>query len=97
MSNVFSLRTYKPKSFNIIEYRAYIAKQDVVELLEEMVNFQTERSQKGYLTTDLILKGRILFKALRENCETKELYNLANSYLNHLEFEFKKLNDKELA
>lgn len=58
-----------------------------MELLEEMVRFQEERSQRGQLTLTMMVRGRILFRALEINAETDELRLLASSYRRHLEHE----------
>ncbi len=58
-----------------------------IELLEEMVRFQEERSEKGHLTPSMMIQGRILFRALEQHAETEELRLLASSYRRHLEHE----------
>ncbi|MGZ3697185.1 MAG: hypothetical protein ACXWP5_03750 [Bdellovibrionota bacterium] len=69
------------------EYRARILGMDKLELLEEMVRFQEERSRIGYLTLPMMIRGKILFKALEESAETQELKLLTRSYRRHLDYE----------
>ncbi len=64
-----------------------ILSMDKLELLEEMVRFQEERSRLGHLTLQMIIRGRYLFNALEKASETNELRLLAKSYRRHLEFE----------
>lgn len=72
-----------------LEYRARIISMDKLELLEEMVRFQEERSALGHLTPEMMVRGKILFRALEENAETQELKLLTRSYARHLDFELK--------
>jgi hypothetical protein len=68
-------------------YRAWILKLGPLELLEEMIRFQEERSRQGGLTLALIIRGQALFQALEKIAETKELRQLAKSYRRHLKYE----------
>ena len=68
-------------------YRARILSMDKLELLEEMVRFQEERSRLGQLTPQMMIRGKHLFKALEETAETQELRILTRSYRRHLEYE----------
>jgi hypothetical protein len=68
-------------------YRLKILSFDKLELLEEMVRFQEERSRVGELTPTMMIRGKILFKALEETAETQELRLLTRSYRRHLEHE----------
>lgn len=68
-------------------YQARILCMDKLELLNEMVKFQEDRNTKGALSIDLIVRGRVLFKALADTAETPALVALSNSYLRHLEKE----------
>jgi hypothetical protein len=68
-------------------YQVLINRMSKMELLEEMVRFQEERSQRGQLTLTMMVRGRILFRALEINAETDELRLLASSYRRHLEHE----------
>ena len=70
-----------------LRYRAKILGMEKVELLEEMVRFQEERSQTGSLTPEMMRNGRHLFQALESSAETRELKILAGSYRRHLELE----------
>ena len=75
-------------------YAARIAGLDKVELLEEMVRFQEERSRIGELTLPMMIQGRILFEALEATAETEELALLTGSYRRHLEHEMKDFLNK---
>jgi len=68
-------------------YQARILGMDKLALLEEMVRFQQERSERGDLTPEMMSRGRYLFKALEEKAETEELRLLARSYRRHLDHE----------
>lgn len=68
-------------------YKCRIETMDKVELLNEMVRFQEERSRLGELNVNLMVKGRILFRALEEHAETTALRSLTKSYRRHLEYE----------
>ena len=88
--NVVSLQAFrelKKAEDSELEYQAKILVMDKLELLEEMVRFQEERSQIGHLTPTLITRGRILFGALETHAATHALRVLARSYRRHLEFE----------
>ncbi len=82
-------------------YKIRIEEMDKVQLLEEMVRFQEERSQLGELNVNLMVKGRILFRALEEHAETSALRALTKSYRRHLEYELadylEKSNTKALS
>ncbi len=81
-------------SFGLQKYRARIAAMDKLELLEEMVTFQQERSKAGDLTRDMMERVIILFKALEATASTPELRLLTRSYHRHLTFELDKLRNK---
>ena len=68
-------------------YQMHINRMSKIELLEEMVRFQEERSTKGELSLTMMVRGRILFRALETHAETDELRLLASSYRRHLELE----------
>jgi hypothetical protein len=68
-------------------YQVVINRMSKMELLEEMVRFQEERSQRGQLSLTMMVRGKILFRALEINAETDELRILASSYRRHLEHE----------
>jgi hypothetical protein len=68
-------------------YQMQINRMNKIELLEEMVRFQEERSSKGKLSLTMMVRGRILFRALETHAETDELRLLASSYRRHLEHE----------
>ncbi len=76
-------------------YQARILSMDKLELLEEMVRFQEERSRLGHLTLTMMVRGRYLFSALEKASETNELRLLARSYRRHLEFELTAFRNNE--
>ena len=89
-SNVVSLaqaRKLKKASEHDPNYEDKIASMSKVELLEEMVRFQEERSSRGHLTVGMMVRGKVLFAALHNNAETEELKLLSGSYRRHLEHE----------
>ncbi len=79
-----------------LHYRAKILGMEKVELLEEMVRFQEERSHVGSLTPEMMKMGRHLFQALENSAETRELRVLAGSYRRHLELELDEHRKKTL-
>ncbi|MEK6578474.1 MAG: hypothetical protein AABZ55_04545 [Bdellovibrionota bacterium] len=90
MSNVISLkavRDVKQAELQDMEYHAKILVMDKLDLLQEMVRFQEERSRLGYLTLQMMVRGKLLFKALETTAETEELKLLTRSYRRHLEYE----------
>ncbi len=74
-------------------YQILINRMNKMELLEEMVRFQEERSKKDNLSLTMMVRGKILFRALETSAETDELRLLASSYRRHLEHEIE-LNNK---
>lgn len=70
-------------------YQARILCMDKLELLEEMVQFQEQRSSLGKLTPQMMIRGRFLFKALEQAAETQALKLLSQSYRRHLDYELK--------
>ena len=68
-------------------YQILINRMNKMELLEEMVRFQEERSKKDNLSLTMMVRGKILFHALELMAETDELRLLASSYRRHLEHE----------
>ena len=91
MSNVISLNAARElkKVERDDAYFAEILVMDKLELLEEMVRFQEERSKLGHLTPQMMVRGKILFKALEDSAETEELKLLTKSYRRHLDFELR--------
>lgn len=90
MSNVISLqaaRELKLTEEQDLAYQAAIACMDKLELLEEMIRFQEERSRVGRLTVSMMIRGRHLFGALERTAETNEMKVLTRSYRRHLEHE----------
>lgn len=88
--NVISLsavRELKQAQLQDLDYQALISSMDKIELLDEMVRFQEERSKAGHLTPKMMIRGQILFKALEDSAETDALRSLSRSYRRHLYFE----------
>ena len=88
--NIISLSAERTKRGLVQQdpyYQVQINRMSKIELLEEMVRFQEERSSKGKLTLNMMVRGRILFRALELTSETDELRLLASSYRRHLEHE----------
>ncbi|MGE0614506.1 MAG: hypothetical protein AB7P04_02610 [Bacteriovoracia bacterium] len=80
-------REVKQAQAEFPEYQAKIKAMEKLDLLNEMVRFQEERSKLGHLTASMMVRGQILFKALEENAETEALLVLTRSYRQHLEYE----------
>jgi hypothetical protein len=93
MGEVIAITSRRKKvdtnSSDMLAFRAKILGMDKLELLEEMVRFQEERSMLGNLTPDMMVRGQVLFKALEDASETPELRLLTRSYRRHLEYEYK--------
>ena len=70
-------------------YRDWVNRLEKVELLEEMMRFQEERSKEGPLSLKTIVQGQLLFAVLEEKAETEELRHLAKSFRRHLECELR--------
>jgi hypothetical protein len=90
MANVVSLkaaRELKQSKTDDEAYRAIILNMDKLELLEEMVRFQEERARIGHLTPSMMVRGKVLFRALEDSAETQELKLLTRSYRRHLDHE----------
>jgi hypothetical protein len=88
MSKIVSLNAVRElRQTDELAYRAQILTMDKLTLLEEMVKFQEERSRIGELTPEMIVRGKVLFRALEESAETEELRILTRSYRRHLEHE----------
>jgi hypothetical protein len=89
-SNVVSLeqfRRLKRITDQDLDYARLIEKMTKLELLDEMIRFQEERTRVGQLTYKMMIRGRHLFDALERNAETREMRLLARSYKRHLEHE----------
>lgn len=82
-----ALRTLKNATLSNPGYEVRITMMQKHELLEEMVQFQEERTRKGSLDVEMIVRGRILFAALQSQAETEHLRLLTRSYLRHLNLE----------
>lgn len=63
------------------------SQMDKLELLEEMVKFQEERSLRGHLTLEMMQRGLVLFEYLERSAETEEMRLLTRSYQRHLKHE----------
>lgn len=93
MSNVVSI--FKNKNAkDQADWAKYFATKDRMELLEQMVMFQQDRSAAGQLTLDLINRGIPLFKALHDAAETQELRILCGSYHRHLQYELQEIKER---
>ena len=68
-------------------HNSKISNMTKLELMEEMILFQKERSRMGYFTWPMIIRGQLLFKMIEESAETQEMKLLANSYLEYFNFE----------
>lgn len=99
MSNIVSLKAVRQvkDAEADLTYKAKILGMDKLELLEEMVRFQEERSRIGELTPEMMIQGKVLFKALEESAETNELRLLTRSYRRHLEYELAAYLEKEAS
>ncbi|OFZ81513.1 MAG: hypothetical protein A2583_03975 [Bdellovibrionales bacterium RIFOXYD1_FULL_53_11] len=98
MNNVISMRAFKDAKEagqSDLAYHAKILSMSKVELLDEMVRFQQERSRTGELTTPMMIQGRYLFRALEQSAETEELRILTRAYRRHLEFELAQLKQNQ--
>lgn len=74
-----------------VAYERLIANMPMMELLEEMVRFQEERSKTGILTKQDAGRGIILFKQLESKAVTPEMKQLTSGYRKHLELKIKTL------
>jgi hypothetical protein len=100
MSNIINLRAARDIKDAETEEHAYHAKilgMDKLELLEEMVRYQEERTRIGELSLSMMLRGRHLFKALEQNAETQELQILTRSYRRHLDYEIQEYRNSKQA
>lgn len=73
-------------------YEAKIEKMDMIQVMQEMVEFQQIRTKTGHLTIELIRKGLPLFKRLMDSATTDELRVFASSYYKHLQKEYSVLS-----
>lgn len=90
MNNLISLdaiRELRKAKEGNPSYQARVLGMDKLELLDEMMRFQEERSQNNHLTPEMMIRGQILFRALEESAETEELRALTRSYRRHLKYE----------
>lgn len=100
MAKIISLHSFKnSKEADKLE-RSYIndiAKLDKVSLLNEMVKFQEDRSRLGQLTPEMLIRGKILFRALELSADTIALKSLTKAYRRHLELEYLERVKKEIV
>lgn len=82
-----SVRKLKEAEDIDAEYEQMIRSMSKLELLDEMIRYQEERSRTEDLSLQMMVRGRHLFTALEENAETREMRLLARSYRRHLECE----------
>jgi hypothetical protein len=85
--NLAQYRSLKTTNEDDLAYKAKILGMDKLELLEEMVRFQEERTKVGHLTPSMMVRGKALFSALEASAETNELRLLTRSYRRHLDYE----------
>ena len=85
--SIAAARQIKDTESDDLGYQALLFSMDKLELLEEMVRFQEERSRAGHLTLSMMVRGKHLFRRLEESAETQELRLLSKSYRRHLEHE----------
>ena len=68
-------------------YVAKIQAMSKIDLLEEMVDFQSARNRSKGLTPELIKRALPLFEALAKTADSAELRILSQCYFNHLLYE----------
>lgn len=87
-SKVISFQVYRDlRAYHDRDYETMVKGMSKIELLEEMVKFQEERSRVGHLTPGMMVRGQVLFTALEVCAETEELKILTRSYKRHLAHE----------
>lgn len=86
MSNVISLKAYRAAKTNTDERIKNILNMDHLQLLDEMVRWQNERSKVG-LNLEMISTGLVLFKQLQKTAFLEELRILCGSYIRSLKIE----------
>jgi hypothetical protein len=89
-AKIVSLKAVRELKSTLDAEQAYLSKigsLSKVELLEEMVRFQEERTRLGALTPEMMKCGRHLFERLEGCADTQELKILTRSYRRHLEYE----------
>lgn len=90
--NIYSLnaaREMKRAEEEDYAYQAKILTMDKLQLLNEMVHFQEQRTALGSLSLEMMIRGKILFSALEKTAETEALCSLSKSYRRHLDLELK--------
>lgn len=98
-SNIVSLSKFKilkAAEDQEMAYKARILGMDKLQLLEEMVRFQEEKTHTGKMSVEMMVRGHYLFKQLEENAETQELRILTRSYRRHLEMELAELKKAQI-
>ena len=89
-----AIREMKRAEAEDYAYQAKILTMDKLGLLEEMIRFQEERSGIEELSPVMMIRGKVLFKALEEKAETQELRILSRSYRRHLELELHNISQR---
>lgn len=90
ISPIISLDQFRANKIKHRAAQAYTARLQglsKLELLEEMVQFQTEREELMEWSEELLNRGAALFERLQDTAETPELFSLSKSYLAHIEQE----------
>lgn len=67
-----------------VAYEKTVVEKPILNLLEDMVQFQEDRARKGTLDKADMQRGIILFGQIAKKASTPELRNLAGSYERHL-------------
>ena len=95
---VFNLTIYKElKRLEKIEddYRKKINLMDMIQLLDEVVKFQSHRQETGgNQTLAMMIIGRTLYREISKKATTVEMRILSNSYLKYVEFEIESFINK---
>jgi len=76
-------------------YQSRILAMGKIELLEEMVRYQEERSRRPSRSALQMLQGQHLFSAIEKSAETQELRTLARSYRRHLTLELQQFREHQ--
>lgn len=87
MGNVVSLVAKKQAVIELREWASYIDSLDKLQLLEEMIKYQELRLREDRMSDLMIRQGQILFGALTQVAETKELRHMVIAYHCNLNLE----------
>ncbi len=96
-SNVISLEVVRRQRGLLQDdpsYHTKITRMNKFELLEEMARYHESKSGLIDPPLEVLVRGRILFRALELTAETNELQMLASSYRRQLEHE---INQRQRA